>query len=226
MALLEGGEGRYWCTPIPKPFCLSYALFTCLSIIILYKTTVVMFAATARKAPERVISSRLIIIGRRALYSTGRTPPPPPPLCNTVLDTIGNTPLVRLDRFCAALGLSTKTTILAKLENTNPGMSKKDRIAYRIIEDAKAAGQLQEGQWVVELTSGNTGTGLAIVCSILGHPFCAVMSEGNSRERAQMMRFLGAHVVLVPQAATASSAVSATSSIGTFTPYDLRISFA
>ncbi|CAB9509284.1 Cysteine synthase [Seminavis robusta] len=137
-------------------------------------------------------------------------PPHPPPLANSVLDTIGNTPLVRLDRFCQALGLrngssgsnnhNSKPLILAKLENTNPGMSKKDRIAHEIIRQAKAAGILQEGQPVVELTSGNTGTGLAMVCPLLGHPFCAVMSQGNSRERAQMMRFLGAEVVLVPQA--------------------------
>jgi cysteine synthase A len=69
-----------------------------------------------------------------------------------------------------------------------------------MIDGALAAGELRPGQAVVELTSGNTGTGLAIVCAIRGHPFIAVMSEGNSRERARMMRALGAEVVLVPQA--------------------------
>lgn len=134
----------------------------------------------------------------------------PPPLCDSVMVTIGNTPLVRLDRLCSALGINNgndgskknQPTILAKLENTNPGQSKKDRIALEIIQQAKANGQLQEGQPVVELTSGNTGTGLAIACPLLGHPFHAVMSKGNSKERAQMMKMLGAQVVLVPQAST------------------------
>jgi cysteine synthase A len=89
--------------------------------------------------------------------------------------------------------------ILAKLENLNPGYSKKDRIARQIIEDAEASGELTPGQSVVELTSGNTGTGLAIVCGIKGYPFVAVMSRGNSIERARMMTALGAEVVLVDQ---------------------------
>jgi cysteine synthase A len=78
-------------------------------------------------------------------------------------------------------------------------LSKKDRIARQIIEDAEAGGELRPGQTVVELTSGNTGTGLAIVCGIKGYPFVAVMSKGNSPERARMMSALGAEVVLVDQ---------------------------
>jgi cysteine synthase A len=89
--------------------------------------------------------------------------------------------------------------ILAKLEYLNPGFSKKDRIARQIIEDAEADGSLEPGQTVVELTSGNTGTGLAIVCGVNGYPFVAVMSKGNSMERARMMAALGATVVLVDQ---------------------------
>ena len=88
---------------------------------------------------------------------------------------------------------------MAKLEYLNPGFSKKDRIARQIIADAEAAGELSAGQTVVELTSGNTGTGLAIVCGIKGYPFVAVMSKGNSIERARMMSALGAEVVLVDQ---------------------------
>jgi cysteine synthase A len=88
---------------------------------------------------------------------------------------------------------------VAKLEYLNPGGSKKDRIALRMIEDAEASGALRPGQTVVELTSGNTGTGLAIVCAVKGYPFVAVMSAGNSTERAQMMRALGAEVILVGQ---------------------------
>ncbi len=113
----------------------------------------------------------------------------------SALDAIGDTPLVDLTR----LGRELDGRILAKLEYLNPGFSKKDRIARQIIEDAEADGRLRPGQTVVELTSGNTGTGLAIVCGIKGYPFVAVMSKGNSMERARMMRALGAEVVLVDQ---------------------------
>jgi cysteine synthase A len=113
----------------------------------------------------------------------------------SALDAIGETPLVELTR----LGRGLDGRILAKLEFLNPGFSKKDRIARQIIEDAETDGRLRPGQTVVELTSGNTGTGLAIVCGIKGYPFVAVMSKGNSMERARMMRALGAEVVLVDQ---------------------------
>ena len=113
----------------------------------------------------------------------------------SVIEAIGETPLVELGRLTQTLG----GIILAKLEHLNPGFSKKDRIARQIIEDAEAQGMLQAGQTVVELTSGNTGTGLAIVCGIKGYPFVAVMSRGNSAERARMMSALGAEVVLVDQ---------------------------
>lgn len=116
----------------------------------------------------------------------------------SVIDAIGNTPLVALDRLTAGLGLEGR--ILAKLDHLLPGFSKKDRAARAIVEAARASGALAPGQTVVELTSGNMGTGLAIVCGVLGHPFVAVMSTGNSRERARMMAALGAEVVLVPQA--------------------------
>ena len=113
-----------------------------------------------------------------------------------MVDAIGRTPLVELARLTADID----GRIVAKLEYLNPGFSKKDRIARQIVDDAIADGRLRPGQTVVELTSGNTGTGLAIVCAVRGHPFVAVMSEGNSRERARMMRALGAEVVLVAQA--------------------------
>ena len=116
----------------------------------------------------------------------------------SVLETIGDTPLVALDRVAAHLGLEGR--LLAKLDTLLPGHSKKDRAARAIVEAARADGRLAEGQPVVELTSGNMGTGLAIVCGVLGHPFTAVMSAGNSVERARMMRALGAEVVIVPQA--------------------------
>jgi cysteine synthase A len=114
----------------------------------------------------------------------------------SAIDAIGNTPLVALDRLCADLD----GRILAKLEFMNPGFSKKDRAARSIVEQAEESGELEPGQTVVELTSGNMGTGLAIVCAIRGYPFVAVMSRGNSIERARMMAALGAEVVLVDQA--------------------------
>ncbi|WP_170469716.1 PLP-dependent cysteine synthase family protein [Ruegeria arenilitoris] len=116
----------------------------------------------------------------------------------SVVHAIGNTPLVDLSRICQRLDLDGR--ILAKLDYLLPGFSKKDRAARSIVELARAEGTLLPGQTVVELTSGNMGTGLAIVCGIMGHPFVAVMSAGNSVERARMMRALGAEVVIVPQA--------------------------
>lgn len=113
----------------------------------------------------------------------------------SALDAIGETPLVELSRITRGLG----GRILAKVEYLNPGLSKKDRVALQIIEDAEADGRLTPGQTVVELTSGNTGTGLAIVCAVKGYPFVAVMSRGNSAERARMMSALGAEVALVDQ---------------------------
>ncbi|MGZ9220778.1 MAG: PLP-dependent cysteine synthase family protein [Anaerolineales bacterium] len=116
-------------------------------------------------------------------------------LLSSVLGAIGNTPLVELSRLTRGL----EGRILAKLEYLNPGFSKKDRIALQMIEEAEADGTLQSGQTVVELTSGNTGTGLSIVCAVKGYPFVAVMSKGNSMERARMMKALGAEVVLIDQ---------------------------
>jgi cysteine synthase A len=121
----------------------------------------------------------------------------PPPLASSILEAIGNTPLVDLRRIVARRGLTGR--ILAKLEYLNPGSSKKDRVALEIVRRAKADGRLRPGQVIVEVTSGNTGTGLAIVCASLGHPFVAVMSRGNTIERARQMAALGAEVVLVDQ---------------------------
>lgn len=119
---------------------------------------------------------------------------------NTILSgvhqAIGNTPMVHLSR----LTENFDGNIFAKLEYVNPGFSKKDRIALQIIEEAEKAGILKPNDTVVELTSGNTGTGLAIVCGVKGYQFVAVMSKGNSMERARMMKALGAEVVLVDQA--------------------------
>ncbi|MDT7782114.1 MAG: cysteine synthase [Pseudonocardiales bacterium] len=113
-----------------------------------------------------------------------------------MLDAIGSTPVVRLDRLTGGL----EGTLLAKLEYLNPGGSKKDRVARQIVLEAEQAGRLQPGQPVVEMTSGNTGAGLAMACAVTGHPFIAVLSKGSSAERARMITALGGEVVLVDQA--------------------------
>jgi cysteine synthase A len=114
---------------------------------------------------------------------------------------IGNTPIVELSRLTGGM----RGAIYAKIEFSNPGASKKDRIALRMIDEALADGRLKPGQTVVELTSGNTGTGLAIVCAVRRLKFIAVMSAGNSVERRKMIEGLGARVELVPQAAGSPS---------------------
>jgi len=103
---------------------------------------------------------------------------------------IGRTPIVELRR----LTRGRRGALFAKVEFLSPGFSKKDRIARQIIDDALASGRLKRGDTVVELTSGNTGTGLAIVCGVRGLHFVAVMSAGNSPERRRMMEALGARV--------------------------------
>ena len=119
------------------------------------------------------------------------------PVMKSVLETIGNTPLVSLERLVKHWGLEGR--ILAKLDNTNPTGSKKDRIALGMIREAERKGLLKPGQTVIEETSGNTGNGLALVCSLLGYPFIAVMSKGNSIERVRICEALGAKVVRVEQ---------------------------
>jgi len=115
-------------------------------------------------------------------------------LFDSVLGMIGNTPLVSLSRIHQGPG-----RILAKAEFVQPGGSVKDRAALRIILDAYQSDMLRSGQPVVEMTSGNMGAGLAVVCNVTGNPFVAVMSAGNSQERARMLRALGADLMLTPQ---------------------------
>ncbi|GIX07523.1 MAG: cysteine synthase [Candidatus Poribacteria bacterium] len=117
-------------------------------------------------------------------------------ICPSVLEAIGETPLIALNRLRPVDGAQ----VLLKLEYYAPGGSIKDRIALQILEDAERAGRLKPGDVVVELTSGNTGIGLAIACAIKGYRMIAVMSEGNSVERRRLLEAFGAEVVLVPQA--------------------------
>src|SRR5829696_3681669 len=114
---------------------------------------------------------------------------------DSILGTIGKTPVVRINRLAPA-----GTTIYVKCEFFNPAASVKDRLAIAIIEDAERSGTLKPGQTVVEATSGNTGIALAMVCAAKGYPFVAVMVETFSIERRKIMRMLGAKVILTPAA--------------------------
>ena len=114
---------------------------------------------------------------------------------DSILNTIGRTPIVRINRIAPA-----NVTMYVKCEFFNPLASVKDRLAIAIIEDAEQSGALKPGQTVVEATSGNTGIALAMVCAAKGYPFVATMVETFSVERRKIMRMLGAKVILTPAA--------------------------
>lgn len=121
----------------------------------------------------------------------------------SAVEMIGDTPLVELARICPS-----GARLYAKAEFVNPGGSVKDRAARMIIETALSSERLVAGQAVVEMTSGNMGAGLAVVCAVTGNPFIAVMSAGNSIERVRMLEALGAEVVLVDQVDGAAGQVT------------------
>lgn len=114
---------------------------------------------------------------------------------NNILETIGNTPVVRLNRMAPD-----HVEMYVKVESFNPMASVKDRLAFAIVADAEKRGILKPGQTVVEATSGNTGIALAMVCAAKGHPFVATMADSFSVERRKVMRGLGAKVILTPAA--------------------------
>jgi cysteine synthase A len=116
-------------------------------------------------------------------------------LYSNILETIGNTPIVRINKLAPA-----HVNLYAKIESFNPMGSVKDRLALNVIEQAEKSGALKAGQTIVEATSGNTGIGLAMVCAQKGYPLVIVMAESFSVERRRLMRFLGAKVVLTPAA--------------------------
>jgi cysteine synthase A len=124
---------------------------------------------------------------------------------DNILQTIGNTPIVRLNR----MGPD-HVDLYVKVESFNPMASVKDRLAFAIINDAEQKGTLKPGQTVIEATSGNTGIALAMVCAAKGHPFVAVMADSFSVERRQIMRGLGAKVILTPAAERGSGMVKRT----------------
>ncbi len=121
---------------------------------------------------------------------------------NNILETIGRTPIVRINRL-APKGVD----IYVKIEAFNPMSSVKDRLAIGIILDAEARGTIKPGQTVVEATSGNTGIALAMVCAAKGYPFVAFMAETFSIERRKLMRALGAKVILSPAAERATGMI-------------------
>lgn len=110
-----------------------------------------------------------------------------------ILETVGNTPVVRINRLAPA-----RVDLYVKIESFNPLGSVKDRLALGVIEDAERRGTLKPGQTVIEATSGNTGIGLAMVCAAKGYPLVVTMAESFSVERRRLMRFLGAKVILTP----------------------------
>ena len=132
----------------------------------------------------------------------------------TVLELIGNTPMVRLHRMAEPR----QAAILAKLESFNPGGSVKDRICLAMLEDAETRGLLRPGTTVVEPTSGNTGIGLAMICAVKGHKIILTMPETMSAERLQILKSYGAEVVLTPAAEGMMGAVKRAEAIVKQTP--------
>ncbi len=116
-------------------------------------------------------------------------------LYESIIDTTGDTPCVRVNRLAPE-----HVELYVKCEFFNPAASVKDRLALNIIEAAEREGTLKPGQTVVEATSGNTGVGLAMVCAAKGYPLVVTMADSFSVERRQLMRFMGAKVVLTPRA--------------------------
>jgi cystathionine beta-synthase len=119
----------------------------------------------------------------------------PPPIANTILEAIGNTPLVRINRITRGL---VSATVLAKLETFNPGNSIKDRMALRMIEDAEQAGLLKPGGTIIEGTSGNTGMGLAIAAVVKGYKCIFTTTDKQSKEKIDALKAFGAEVIVCP----------------------------
>ncbi len=115
---------------------------------------------------------------------------------DNILETIGNTPLVRLNTITKDI----KATVLAKVETTNPGNSVKDRMAVKMIEDAEKNGLLNPGGTIIEGTSGNTGMGLALAAIIKGYKLICVLNDKQSKEKMDILRAVGAEVVVCPTA--------------------------
>jgi cystathionine beta-synthase len=116
-------------------------------------------------------------------------------ICDTILDAIGGTPLVRINRLTSGL---VRATVLAKLETFNPGNSIKDRMAVKMVEDAERAGRLRPGGTIIEGTSGNTGMGLAIVAVVKGYKCIFTTTDKQSKEKIDALKAFGAEVIVCP----------------------------
>ena len=112
---------------------------------------------------------------------------------NHIIETIGNTPMVKLNKV-----VDTEALVLAKVESFNPGHSTKDRMALKMIEDAEKAGLLKEGGTVIEGTSGNTGMGLALACIQKGYKLICTISDKQSKEKMDILKAMGAEVYVCP----------------------------
>ena len=111
-----------------------------------------------------------------------------------ILETIGNTPLVKINKLTAEL----PCLVLAKYETFNPGNSVKDRMAVQMVEDAEAEGKLKPGGTIIEGTSGNTGMGLALVAIVKGYKMICVISDKQSKEKVDILRAMGSEVYVCP----------------------------
>jgi cysteine synthase A len=133
---------------------------------------------------------------------------------NSVLEGIGETPLIRLNRITASL----KCTLLAKVEAKNPGGSIKDRISFKMISEAEKQGLLTKETVIIEPTSGNTGIGLALVSAVKGYHLILTMPESMSIERQQLLKAYGAELVLTPAAKGMNGAVKKAEELATKIP--------
>ncbi len=113
---------------------------------------------------------------------------------NNVLETIGNTPLIKLNKVCSEL----PCTVLGKVETFNPGHSIKDRMALKMVEDAEKDGRLQPGGTIIECTSGNTGMGIALAACVKGYKCIFTTTDKQSKEKADILKALGAEVIICP----------------------------
>ena len=118
-----------------------------------------------------------------------------PKVADTILDTIGHTPMVRINRITQGL---VRATVLAKVETFNPGNSIKDRMALKMIEDAERDGRLKPGGTIIEGTSGNTGMGLAIAAVVKGYKCIFTTTDKQSKEKIDALKAFGAEVIVCP----------------------------
>jgi Cysteine synthase len=117
-----------------------------------------------------------------------------PNVVNSIAELVGNTPMVRLNKYCPSL----KHNIFGKCEFMNPGGSVKDRIAFHMVAEAEKSGRLKPGGTIIEATAGNTGIGLALVAALRGYKLITVMSEKVSKDKVNLLRALGSETIVLP----------------------------